>query len=145
MIIFIIFLGTSLLLHSMDSVPLLKKDFVEIGIRVPSKNKQENWFHPLKEHIKKQNKVLQRSDDCSCIAKGAGFGGCGGFLSGANGMCAYDVLDGCMWLWCNVVTPKDVMCNIMMWGLPTCTSVGCLAGICCVMTGYSKKIDFIFK
>lgn len=109
------------------------KRIVEIGIRVP-----------FKQNGLMQRKTPQHSNECGCILKGAGFGGGCGLLSGTNGMCAYALLDGCMWLWCDVITPAKILTNIMCWGLPTCTCVGCLAGACCVATGCSKRIDRYF-
>jgi hypothetical protein len=129
----------------MDIVPLLQKDYVEknkkrveIGIRVPKKNKQESWFNPLEI----EKKIPQCPDKVTCTLKGAGWGGCFGLTLGGTGMYCYSQVDFCLWLCClnYHFTPVKILNEIMLYGLPICTCAGCVTGACCVVTGLSKRM-----
>jgi len=84
-----------------------------------------------------------RVDNVEYVSRGAAAGGCCGMMSGMFVGTVYECIFGTAWCCCNVLLPQKIMCDIMSVSVPTCCCIGCMTGVCCVMTGYSKKIGCI--
>ena len=159
--------------RSMELVPFLKKEnkipllhYVITSLPKKAQDTTTKYMVRLFEHDKKKiiadlpaigaetnsmlsmvkrysDKIKENVDDCILPLRGAVGGGCYGTMSGLGVGSLYGFVDGCLWCWCDVMISSKVAWNIMYWGIPTCGCVGCVTGLCCVITGYSKKIGFI--
>lgn len=77
------------------------------------------------------------------VLKGAGAGGCGGFLCSVCGLSTYGIVDKCVWCCWNVSTPTNIAYDMMMYGIPACTLLGCIMGTCCTIARCDEKIKII--
>jgi hypothetical protein len=82
-------------------------------------------------------------DNIKYVSRGAAAGGCCGIMGGMSVGGLYECIVGTAWCCSSVLLPQKIMWDIMSVSVPTCGCIGCMTGMCCVMTGYSKKIGCI--
>ena len=96
----------------------------------------------LMEKTNQYYDIKVNTNDCARVVKGAGAGGCCGCLSGAVANSVAGFVSQYSWACCNIMIPSNILCDMMAWGLPVCTCVGCVTGCICAETRYYKKFKF---